>query len=635
MNATQPLYEAYRQTVQEGGLTPKDVLDPAQRKEQVAEYLAHLQTASLEIEAPLEPAVVDDFAYAMLNREAPLEDRRLHANRAFDMAKKSAFEHVPSVRGLNMAAVSERADKLSLQAVDMVVEGASSYPAKTGNISEMRDQLANLLYPEKKTPEDKAVAATAMFNVLQPYLVDRVLELDIYDPAKLQEQVQELRQDVALMQRFHNSVSYLAEFTLTGKTTKSHAEIADKLFDIGPIFVQLGQSFTNAAEKDGKNPNSAFVGNIGKAMQEGVAMPDEAQKQTLAANLPEGLELDDVFSSAKIAYVAKTKAPEGEFVTKIKRPNSEQAIKDNERMLSLVTACVVAYIETHAGDTPMAQKLSFMKNSVPFALAVTRADMMEELDFANERRLQQRGGDVLAEHAGIIVPKVIEKYSDDNHITMQPVHGERIDRVPANRDYLKNAMVLLLKGRKEKLIHGDMHGGNVKAAVGQPEGTLVAYDWGLSVEVPERFEANLVSFLASVATKNPQKMATAYRRIQNPKLNQVTQEEAEAVAQEAIDAMEEQRQLMAKTQPKMSATQRKMQEVNGVFRNFVGIMGMKHQGILDTRYTQFMRSSVSLARVMADELSKPEYAKRSYKASAILKSAAAAVKEVYLPRKKR
>jgi hypothetical protein len=128
-------------------------------------------------------------------------------------------------------------------------------------------------------------------------------------------------------------------------------------------------------------------------------------------------------------------------------------------------------------------------------------------------------------------------------------------------------------------------------------------------------------------------MATAYRRIQNPGHYQVNQKEAEEVASEAIDAMQEAMQAKVGKGQELSTTQRRMKEVTGVLKNFVGIMGMKYQSTLDTRYTKFMKSSVSLATIMASELNKPEYSKRRYKTVAILKSATDALREVYLPHK--
>jgi predicted unusual protein kinase regulating ubiquinone biosynthesis (AarF/ABC1/UbiB family) len=610
------------------------VMDPDDRTRLIADYLLKLQSVGADIELPFEDRVSDSLAYALLNVEAPLADRREHANQALDMARGSILNRLPAIRGVDIAAVHERSEGMSLEVVENMMELASSYPTGTGEISVIRDQLASLLFPEDRKTEDQLVATFAMLRIVQPYMVDRLLHLDIFDIDSLPDQLLELRKDLALMQRLYRSVTHLVEFSLTGKTSKSDEEIADQLFDIGPVFVQLGQSFTSTAEKEGKGPSSTLMGRIGKALQEGVSMPTESQQDYLLERLPAGLELVDFFSSAKIAYVAHTTAEGADLVTKIKRPNSEQAVADSARMLSLMSGCIVSFVYAYSGERPIAKNISVMERAVPFALDVSGRDMMRELDFERERSMQYRGAAVFEGSPGIHIPRVVERYSDENHITMEPMPGVRIDAAPANRGHLKNAMVLLLKGRKDRFMHGDMHAGNVKASPDN-KGDLIVYDWGLSIEIPEEFEANLIRFLFSIVSNRPKKIADAYLQIQSPRYNQVSHEEAEEVAREAIEAMLAQRASERKGDIDgygSSKASQKVKEVNAVFKNFIGIMGMKHQSILDTRYTQFIRSAVSLKNIVSDELSKPEYDRRRHKSSELLKSMLAALWEVYVVR---
>lgn len=624
------LYEAYQKTFQ---ASPNTSLDPATQSESpsyAADYLANLAIASEQLEPPQEPDMGEDFAYAVLNHHAPLAERRQHANRAIDNAKAAFIAHAPNVESMDLQQAFQRADALSRQLVSGVTEAAANYPAST-NTKQLQDSFMELLNPNKKTKEDTAVAAMAMIDIFQPYIVDRMLELDIYNPTRVKEQMQQLQADAGLLLRFYNSISHAVEFSVEGKTDLSEAQIADKLFDIGPIFTQLGQSLTSMAKKAGNAQDASFIEKVGKAMQEGVAMPDEDQQTKLRANLPEGLSLDEVFSSAKIAYVARTTSGESSYATKIKRPGIEQAISDNSRMFQLVADILTRYIETHAGEGTLTQQLDISKKALPFLLRVMERDMQEELDFKQEADRQSRGQTVYSADEDILVPDVLEKYSNDSHITMELIPGQRIEEVPANANYLKNLMVFLLRGRKHRYLHGDMHGGNIKVS-NELDGKLVAYDWGKSIEIPKGFERNLMRFVVGALRKNPRSIAKAYVRIQSPNFEQANLTQSEEVAREVLRTMQVQ---SPATDKESKFAQRKIHETQNVLRSFVAAMGIRHQSTLDTNYLTYMRSVVSLATIAAAELAKPQYAKRSYKAMTILKSAAAAVRKVYFSKSSR
>ena len=74
---TQPFYEAYRMTLENH---PGVVVSTDELKGVVADYLSNLSLASGHIEAPHEPHIENDLAYALLNRAAPKSDRHLHAS---------------------------------------------------------------------------------------------------------------------------------------------------------------------------------------------------------------------------------------------------------------------------------------------------------------------------------------------------------------------------------------------------------------------------------------------------------------------------------------------------------------------------------------------------------------------------
>lgn len=599
-------------------------------------YLENLKDIRQSVEPPDEPNVLDDLGYAVLNSEAPDELRRFHANRALDGAQDVFMDSIGEVEGIHLNGVANRAGKLSSQIMETVVDGATSYPDKI-DVTKISGSLRELLYPEEQTSEDRAVLSLAMFDVVKPYLVDRILAIDAYDIDNLKKQVGRLSNDYKLLSRFFRASSDVSEILLTGNASATPREAADKLFDIGPMFAQLSQSFTKVASQaetgDEKSQSAAqYASEIGIAMQEGVAMPDEEQIRKLADGLPEGLELVEVFSSAKAAYVAKTRTVDGGIlITKIKRTNIYQALDDNERMLQLVLGVGASYVQAHAGDSHTSRRLSVLQKSLPFGIAVTKADMLEELDFVREAENQERAYRIFADNPNIVVPKVIREagFCDENHITMEYVPNQRIEDAPADINLIKNGLVMFLKGRKKKLIHGDMHGGNAKASL-DSTGAIAGLDWGIVVETPGgSFEKNLVRFLAAIALKNPKMISRTYRRIQNPNNYQVTREEGEVIANKAIESAKAIYGPDGTKGKELGWTNRKVKEAGTILKNIFGMMGMDHQSTLDTRYTKYMRTSYSLKRLVDEELAKPEYRSRRKKVFTLLKAAKLATKEVY------
>lgn len=626
-----PFHEALDQTLSEKELESRHITDPQLRHELAAEYTEHLREAFMVVEDPATDSVFENLSYAILNKEAPLDQRREYANHALDLFKAGVINRVPVHEGFDTRAVTERAEELSDQFVEGVIAFAEASSVPGDASKDGYKEKISFLFPENKTPEDQAVMALTLLDVMQPYLVDRVLEFDIYDPAHLREQLAEVQADCALMANFQRSAANFLEFASTGRRRKTDEEVADELFNIGPLFAQIGQSFSVKAEKtDDDLETQATVANIARAFQEGIAMPSPEQQAELEQGLPGGLRLEKVFSSAKIAYVAQVTSGDEGFATKIKRPGVEQALERNIRTFSVMVDILQRYLETHAGDSAKVEQYALIKDTLPYVFATLERDMLEEMDFEKERTLQIRGGEVLKRHEGIVVPGVTTELSDDNHITMDLVPSKRIEDLPANPDFLKNMMILVLEGRRSKFLHGDMHGGNIKALEDDPLGRLVAYDWGKSIELPKGFEKNVVSMMTAILRKDPERMATAFTKIQDPNSQHVPREEVIKAAQTALtEVFENESETKQRRMAQKSGAGRRMQQASDVLTNFGFQMIKEHQGGLDVRYVTYMKSMVSLAAIVKAELAKPEYTDKKYRNRALLTSAARALKEVY------
>lgn len=589
--------------------------------EATAAFLTNLHTVRAEVTQPEEPNIGDDLAFALLNPEAPMKQRRECADRAIQRSTTGVLERLPSWGEIDPARAADRATGISNEFVSSIMEAAASYPEPV-NTKDLRRTFLELLKPDKNA-EDKLVSAVALSDIVRPYLVDRLVELDVYDLPRLREQLSAVQSDVSLVRGFIAATKHTIEFAADGKTELSEAEVANELFDIGPVFAQGAQLFTTAAAKAKDAGQATFLSGVGRAMQEGVAMPSPAKLRELAQGLPEGLELVAPISSAKIAYVVETKAGEQNYATKIKRPGVETALDNNTRVFKVMSDMLISYVRAHITEGGLAEQLATAEHSLPLLLKVMDDELRGELDFRHEVEIQKRAAALYAGHAGIHIAGIAEEYSDDDHITMDKLPSRRIEDVPADEEYLKNLMIFFIQGWKGKLLHGDKHAGNIKAHAEEP-GAIVAYDWGKTIELPRGFTINLGRFLFALARRKPEAIAKAYVRIQSPEYTQVTEPRAVAVAEKAMQRVD-------RRQQRAGAKQGLGQNTNALLTSFLAAMARDQKSLLDARYLTTMRSTAAYSTIVKAELAKPAY--ENHKGRAVIRSIMRAFKEVYFQKR--
>ncbi len=662
MSSRAALKEAFRQT----GDTPWV------RKPSV--FLNNLKEISPGIPPPEDPNPVSDLAFAVLNREAPLEQRRLHANRALDNTKRSLLTSLPTLNGKDFSSVVDRARTISNKVVTETVQQAESFTRKP-QIKGLGHELIQVLNPHKATKGDRAVAAYVMFDVFQPYLVDRLLEIDIYNPNEAEKQYQQIRRDTELVRHFYHSAGPSIQFAAEGKSDLPIDEVAERLFALGPIAAKIIQGMNVPANMT-KSEEAKWVAQMGKMFQEGIVPPTEKELSEIQDGLPEGLVYTAPISSAAIAHVLKVKTPDGEaLATKVKRPGIEQAITDDVEMFTVLSQILSRYAEEHTKGTPLAPLLERTKHAIPFLLKVNARDLRRELDFTKEASTQRQAGEIFARHPGIQVPKVNDQYSDTNHITMERVYGTAIEKLPAHPDHIKNLMVLALKLWKNRSvlgIHGDMHDMNIKGK-GDGKGSLVAYDWAKIVKLEPGFLRNIEELVVATLRKNPRAIARAYSKIQDQEYYQATQDEISVVVEDILQTLPD-KEPEAKPQgisgrikekakgaiPVFIAALDANQSVpNSNYKTFLAnaariaaketvktkikkqanktkllpvvvvTMGAQHQSTLDSDYKNLLETTLRIANVAGKELDKPEYQDKRYRRKVLRRSFLAAVKEVY------
>ena len=196
--------------------------------------------------------------------------------------------------------------------------------------------------------------------------------------------------------------------------------------ELGPTFVKLGQMLSTRPDLI----PSEYVSEL-ERLQDRVA-PEKYKrirdtfKQQLGAFPEEIFESFDPIplAAASIAQVHRARTKEGrEVVLKIRRPGIVKTIHTEMEMLNDLAALVKMRLGRDSTIDPVRMVSEFSQ-------AVTK-----EVDFANERRNQQRFIRNFESDLAIHVPEVFEAYSSEGILTMEFIDGIK----PNNIEQLENA----------------------------------------------------------------------------------------------------------------------------------------------------------------------------------------------------
>ena len=196
--------------------------------------------------------------------------------------------------------------------------------------------------------------------------------------------------------------------------------------ELGPTFVKLGQMLSTRPDLI----PSEYVSEL-ERLQDRVA-PEKYKRIRDTVKLQLGAFPEEIFESfdsvplaaASIAQVHRARTKEGcEVVLKIRRPGIVKTIHTEMEMLQDLAALVKMRLGRDSTIDPVR-----MVNE--FSQAVTK-----EVDFANERRNQQRFIRNFESDLTIHVPEVFEAYSSEGILTMEFIDGIK----PSNIEQLENA----------------------------------------------------------------------------------------------------------------------------------------------------------------------------------------------------
>lgn len=275
--------------------------------------------------------------------------------------------------------------------------------------------------------------------------------------------------------------------TLPGKGSlqdKVITQIPKTFADLGPTYVKFGQIIASSPGAFGEQLSKEF-----RTLLDAVPPADTAEVHKLFAEElgADPAELfahfeEEPFASASIAQVHFATLHTGEdVVVKIQRPGIRRRVAADLQILKRFAQLVEL--------AKLGRRLSAQDVVADFA-----DNLAEELDFRIEAQSMEAW--VSGLHSSplgrnIKVPDVHWEFTSERVLTMERVHGVRIDDVKAIRkqgfDGTELVKALLFStfegGLRHGLFHGDLHAGNLLV---DDQGRIVFLDFGIMGRIDPR-----------------------------------------------------------------------------------------------------------------------------------------------------
>lgn len=275
--------------------------------------------------------------------------------------------------------------------------------------------------------------------------------------------------------------------------------LKDKLIELGPTFIKMGQSMGTRADL----LPLPFVVELGTLVDSVPPFPNDIAFARIEHEL--GKKISEVYAAfelepvaaASLGQVYRARLPTGEEVAvKVQRPNLEATIKGDMVILKKVAR--------------FAERFPRLNENADWSGMLREFDttIHEEMDYAAEGKNAERFRDNFKNWSNIHVPTIYWHATTSKVLTMEFIHGTKVtDLEEQERLNISSAKVnrLLIKTYLKQLLedgffHADPHPGNLLV---MPDGRLAFFDFGMVGRITPELQAKMIDAFFHVVGKDP------------------------------------------------------------------------------------------------------------------------------------
>jgi predicted unusual protein kinase regulating ubiquinone biosynthesis (AarF/ABC1/UbiB family) len=280
---------------------------------------------------------------------------------------------------------------------------------------------------------------------------------------------------------------------------KQSGWLKDKLIQLGPTFIKIGQSLGTRADL----LPLPFVKALGELQDNVPKFPNEIAFARIEKEL--GRKINEVYeefdiepiAAASLGQVYRAKLFSGEEVAvKVQRPNLEGIIKGDIEILRKVAK--------------FAERYPSLNENADWAGMLREFDetVHEEMDYASEGKNAERFAESFKTWDNIHVPKIYWSASSEKVLTMEFIRGTKVVDLKllaakglspekVNRLLIKTYLKQLLE---DGFFHADPHPGNLLV---MEDGRLAFFDFGMVGRISPKLQAKMIDAFFHVVAKEP------------------------------------------------------------------------------------------------------------------------------------
>jgi predicted unusual protein kinase regulating ubiquinone biosynthesis (AarF/ABC1/UbiB family) len=280
---------------------------------------------------------------------------------------------------------------------------------------------------------------------------------------------------------------------------KQSGWLKDKLIQLGPTFIKIGQSLGTRADL----LPLPFVKALGELQDNVPKFPNEIAFARIEKEL--GRKINEVYeefdiepiAAASLGQVYRAKLFSGEEVAvKVQRPNLEGIIKGDIEILRKVAK--------------FAERYPSLNENADWAGMLREFDetVHEEMDYASEGKNAERFAENFKTWDNIHVPKIYWSASSEKVLTMEFIRGTKVVDLKllaakglspekVNRLLIKTYLKQLLE---DGFFHADPHPGNLLV---MEDGRLAFFDFGMVGRISPKLQAKMIDAFFHVVAKEP------------------------------------------------------------------------------------------------------------------------------------